>query len=160
MPHTPLALHIAINSDFFNKNDLQPELLNFPWSWSLMLLQEWQGMYYARRKSGDSIQQHVKITPVMGQGGWEVTFLTFTIIFSYLVNSSFRHCWVNARTIMAFNCCILVECLVHVRLHASLLGFKRMGIKAQYSAWVSLTLWHAIVIFTSTLAMIVVLCLL
>uniref|UniRef100_A0A8C4V1D9 Phosphodiesterase n=1 Tax=Falco tinnunculus TaxID=100819 RepID=A0A8C4V1D9_FALTI len=30
---------------------------------------EWQGVYYARRKSGDSIQQHVKITPVMGQGG-------------------------------------------------------------------------------------------
>uniref|UniRef100_A0A8D2NEK1 Phosphodiesterase n=1 Tax=Zonotrichia albicollis TaxID=44394 RepID=A0A8D2NEK1_ZONAL len=26
---------------------------------------EWQGVYYARRKSGDSIQQHVKITPVM-----------------------------------------------------------------------------------------------
>uniref|UniRef100_A0A8C4XTQ7 Phosphodiesterase n=1 Tax=Falco tinnunculus TaxID=100819 RepID=A0A8C4XTQ7_FALTI len=24
---------------------------------------EWQGVYYARRKSGDSIQQHVKITP-------------------------------------------------------------------------------------------------
>ncbi|KFQ99591.1 High affinity cAMP-specific and IBMX-insensitive 3',5'-cyclic phosphodiesterase 8B, partial [Opisthocomus hoazin] len=30
---------------------------------------EWQGFYYARRKSGDSIQQHVKITPVIGQGG-------------------------------------------------------------------------------------------
>ncbi|KAM6986182.1 high affinity cAMP-specific and IBMX-insensitive 3',5'-cyclic phosphodiesterase 8B isoform 2-T2 [Aplochiton taeniatus] len=30
---------------------------------------EWQGTYYARRKSGDSIQQHVKITPVIGQGG-------------------------------------------------------------------------------------------
>ncbi|XP_006873348.1 PREDICTED: high affinity cAMP-specific and IBMX-insensitive 3',5'-cyclic phosphodiesterase 8B isoform X4 [Chrysochloris asiatica] len=30
---------------------------------------EWQGVYYARRKSGDSIQQHVKITPVIGQGG-------------------------------------------------------------------------------------------
>ncbi|KAG8456511.1 hypothetical protein GDO86_002334 [Hymenochirus boettgeri] len=30
---------------------------------------EWQGIYYARRKSGDSIQQHVKVTPVMGQGG-------------------------------------------------------------------------------------------
>uniref|UniRef100_A0A673XHD2 Phosphodiesterase n=1 Tax=Salmo trutta TaxID=8032 RepID=A0A673XHD2_SALTR len=26
---------------------------------------EWQGIYYARRKSGDSIQQHVKITPVI-----------------------------------------------------------------------------------------------
>lgn len=31
---------------------------------------EWQGVYYARRKSGDSIQQHVKITPVIGQGGF------------------------------------------------------------------------------------------
>ncbi|XP_054034424.1 high affinity cAMP-specific and IBMX-insensitive 3',5'-cyclic phosphodiesterase 8B [Dryobates pubescens] len=30
---------------------------------------EWQGVYYARRKSGDSIQQHVKTTPVIGQGG-------------------------------------------------------------------------------------------
>ncbi|XP_035246374.1 high affinity cAMP-specific and IBMX-insensitive 3',5'-cyclic phosphodiesterase 8B isoform X1 [Anguilla anguilla] len=30
---------------------------------------EWQGIYYARRKCGDSIQQHVKITPVVGQGG-------------------------------------------------------------------------------------------
>ncbi|XP_048875014.1 high affinity cAMP-specific and IBMX-insensitive 3',5'-cyclic phosphodiesterase 8B isoform X2 [Brienomyrus brachyistius] len=30
---------------------------------------EWQGIYYARRKSGDNIQQHVKITPVIGQGG-------------------------------------------------------------------------------------------
>ncbi|XP_041342051.1 high affinity cAMP-specific and IBMX-insensitive 3',5'-cyclic phosphodiesterase 8B isoform X6 [Pyrgilauda ruficollis] len=33
------------------------------------VIQEWQGVYYARRKSGDSIQQHVKITPVVGQGG-------------------------------------------------------------------------------------------
>ncbi|XP_075788429.1 high affinity cAMP-specific and IBMX-insensitive 3',5'-cyclic phosphodiesterase 8B isoform X1 [Pelodiscus sinensis] len=30
---------------------------------------EWQGVYYARRKAGDSIQQHVRITPVIGQGG-------------------------------------------------------------------------------------------
>ncbi|XP_075885631.1 high affinity cAMP-specific and IBMX-insensitive 3',5'-cyclic phosphodiesterase 8B isoform X1 [Nelusetta ayraudi] len=30
---------------------------------------EWQGIYFARKKSGDSIQQHVKITPVIGQGG-------------------------------------------------------------------------------------------
>ncbi|KAK7895908.1 hypothetical protein WMY93_021233 [Mugilogobius chulae] len=30
---------------------------------------EWQGMYHARKKSGDSIQQQVKITPVIGQGG-------------------------------------------------------------------------------------------
>ncbi|XP_053557355.1 high affinity cAMP-specific and IBMX-insensitive 3',5'-cyclic phosphodiesterase 8B [Bombina bombina] len=30
---------------------------------------EWQGIYYARKKSGDSIQQHVRVTPVIGQGG-------------------------------------------------------------------------------------------
>ncbi|XP_061331711.1 high affinity cAMP-specific and IBMX-insensitive 3',5'-cyclic phosphodiesterase 8B isoform X3 [Pezoporus flaviventris] len=30
---------------------------------------EWQGVYYARSKTGDNIQQHVKITPVIGQGG-------------------------------------------------------------------------------------------
>ncbi|CAL9682314.1 unnamed protein product [Knipowitschia caucasica] len=30
---------------------------------------EWQGIYHARKKTGDSIQQHVKITPVIGQGG-------------------------------------------------------------------------------------------
>uniref|UniRef100_A0A3P9KW90 Phosphodiesterase n=1 Tax=Oryzias latipes TaxID=8090 RepID=A0A3P9KW90_ORYLA len=30
---------------------------------------EWQGCYYARKKSGDSIQQQVKIVPVFGQGG-------------------------------------------------------------------------------------------
>uniref|UniRef100_A0A3Q3GZ72 Phosphodiesterase n=1 Tax=Labrus bergylta TaxID=56723 RepID=A0A3Q3GZ72_9LABR len=30
---------------------------------------EWQGIYFARKKAGDSIQQHVKITPVVGQGG-------------------------------------------------------------------------------------------
>lgn len=35
----------------------------------LSSLKEWQGIYYARKKSGDSIQQHVKITPVIGQGG-------------------------------------------------------------------------------------------
>uniref|UniRef100_A0A8C3JBA5 Phosphodiesterase n=1 Tax=Calidris pygmaea TaxID=425635 RepID=A0A8C3JBA5_9CHAR len=29
------------------------------------VIQEWQGVYYARRKSGDTIQQHVKITPVI-----------------------------------------------------------------------------------------------
>ncbi|XP_012725132.2 high affinity cAMP-specific and IBMX-insensitive 3',5'-cyclic phosphodiesterase 8B isoform X1 [Fundulus heteroclitus] len=30
---------------------------------------EWQGIYFARKKSGDSIQQQVKILPVIGQGG-------------------------------------------------------------------------------------------
>ncbi|XP_026116638.1 high affinity cAMP-specific and IBMX-insensitive 3',5'-cyclic phosphodiesterase 8B-like isoform X1 [Carassius auratus] len=30
---------------------------------------EWQGIVFSRRKSGDSIQQYVRITPVIGQGG-------------------------------------------------------------------------------------------
>ncbi|XP_016307938.1 high affinity cAMP-specific and IBMX-insensitive 3',5'-cyclic phosphodiesterase 8B-like isoform X1 [Sinocyclocheilus anshuiensis] len=30
---------------------------------------DWQGIYFSRRKSGDSIQQYVRITPVIGQGG-------------------------------------------------------------------------------------------
>ncbi|KFZ57339.1 High affinity cAMP-specific and IBMX-insensitive 3',5'-cyclic phosphodiesterase 8A, partial [Antrostomus carolinensis] len=30
---------------------------------------EWQGMYYAKKKNGDSVQQNVKILPVIGQGG-------------------------------------------------------------------------------------------
>uniref|UniRef100_A0AAQ4QEK8 Phosphodiesterase n=1 Tax=Gasterosteus aculeatus aculeatus TaxID=481459 RepID=A0AAQ4QEK8_GASAC len=30
---------------------------------------EWQGIYYAKKKNGESIQQNVKITPVIGQGG-------------------------------------------------------------------------------------------
>ncbi|XP_069794187.1 high affinity cAMP-specific and IBMX-insensitive 3',5'-cyclic phosphodiesterase 8B [Narcine bancroftii] len=30
---------------------------------------EWQGIYYARRKAGDNIQQNVTVTPVIGQGG-------------------------------------------------------------------------------------------
>ncbi|KFQ87456.1 High affinity cAMP-specific and IBMX-insensitive 3',5'-cyclic phosphodiesterase 8A, partial [Phoenicopterus ruber ruber] len=30
---------------------------------------EWQGMYYVKKKNGDSIQQNVKILPVVGQGG-------------------------------------------------------------------------------------------
>lgn len=34
------------------------------------VFQEWQGIYYAKKKNGDSIQQNVKITPVIGQGGW------------------------------------------------------------------------------------------
>ncbi|KFV84649.1 High affinity cAMP-specific and IBMX-insensitive 3',5'-cyclic phosphodiesterase 8A, partial [Struthio camelus australis] len=63
---------------------------------------EWQGMYYAKKKNGDSIQQNVKIIPVIGQGGKirhyvsisrlcndnnkvsenEVTSLLYNIIFS------------------------------------------------------------------------------
>ncbi|XP_036590804.1 high affinity cAMP-specific and IBMX-insensitive 3',5'-cyclic phosphodiesterase 8A isoform X2 [Trichosurus vulpecula] len=30
---------------------------------------EWQGIYYAKKKNGDNIQQNVKIIPVIGQGG-------------------------------------------------------------------------------------------
>ncbi|XP_051533150.1 high affinity cAMP-specific and IBMX-insensitive 3',5'-cyclic phosphodiesterase 8B-like isoform X1 [Myxocyprinus asiaticus] len=30
---------------------------------------EWQGVCFSRKKSGDSIQQYVRITPVIGQGG-------------------------------------------------------------------------------------------
>ncbi|KFW89547.1 High affinity cAMP-specific and IBMX-insensitive 3',5'-cyclic phosphodiesterase 8A, partial [Phalacrocorax carbo] len=30
---------------------------------------EWQGMYHAKKKNGDNIQQNVKILPVVGQGG-------------------------------------------------------------------------------------------
>ncbi|XP_033046806.1 high affinity cAMP-specific and IBMX-insensitive 3',5'-cyclic phosphodiesterase 8A isoform X2 [Trachypithecus francoisi] len=33
------------------------------------VIQEWQGIYYARKKNGDNIQQNVKIIPVIGQGG-------------------------------------------------------------------------------------------
>ncbi|XP_054244198.1 high affinity cAMP-specific and IBMX-insensitive 3',5'-cyclic phosphodiesterase 8A isoform X2 [Indicator indicator] len=33
------------------------------------VIQEWQGMYYAKKKNGDSVQQNVKILPVVGQGG-------------------------------------------------------------------------------------------
>ncbi|XP_061596423.1 high affinity cAMP-specific and IBMX-insensitive 3',5'-cyclic phosphodiesterase 8A isoform X3 [Cololabis saira] len=33
------------------------------------VIQEWQGIYYAKKKNGDSIQQNVKITPIIGQGG-------------------------------------------------------------------------------------------
>uniref|UniRef100_A0A8C1WJB6 Phosphodiesterase n=1 Tax=Cyprinus carpio TaxID=7962 RepID=A0A8C1WJB6_CYPCA len=34
------------------------------------IIQEWQGVYYAKKKNGDSVQQNVKMTPVVGQGGW------------------------------------------------------------------------------------------
>lgn len=36
---------------------------------SPLSLQEWQGVYYAKKKNGDSVQQDVRITPVTGQGG-------------------------------------------------------------------------------------------
>ncbi|KAK0145195.1 High affinity cAMP-specific and IBMX-insensitive 3',5'-cyclic phosphodiesterase 8B [Merluccius polli] len=35
----------------------------------VLSVEEWQGIYYARKKTGDTIKQHVKITPVTGQGG-------------------------------------------------------------------------------------------
>lgn len=48
---------------------LNPELGSKPLSDCCVPPKEWQGVYYARKKSGDSIQQHVKITPIVGQGG-------------------------------------------------------------------------------------------
>ncbi|KAL2791011.1 high affinity cAMP-specific and IBMX-insensitive 3',5'-cyclic phosphodiesterase 8A isoform 2 [Daubentonia madagascariensis] len=33
------------------------------------VIQEWQGVYYAKKKNGDNVQQNVKIIPVIGQGG-------------------------------------------------------------------------------------------
>ncbi|XP_010125869.1 PREDICTED: high affinity cAMP-specific and IBMX-insensitive 3',5'-cyclic phosphodiesterase 8A isoform X2 [Chlamydotis macqueenii] len=33
------------------------------------VIQEWQGMYCAKKKNGESIQQNVRILPVVGQGG-------------------------------------------------------------------------------------------
>ncbi|KAI1904152.1 hypothetical protein AGOR_G00002740 [Albula goreensis] len=35
----------------------------------IMKGKEWQGLFYAKKKNGDSVQQNVKITPVIGQGG-------------------------------------------------------------------------------------------
>ncbi|XP_035251771.1 high affinity cAMP-specific and IBMX-insensitive 3',5'-cyclic phosphodiesterase 8A-like isoform X3 [Anguilla anguilla] len=35
----------------------------------IMKGKEWQGLYYAKKKNGDSVQQNAKITPVIGQGG-------------------------------------------------------------------------------------------
>ncbi|XP_053450537.1 high affinity cAMP-specific and IBMX-insensitive 3',5'-cyclic phosphodiesterase 8A isoform X3 [Nycticebus coucang] len=33
------------------------------------IIQEWQGVYYTKKKNGDNVQQNVKIVPVIGQGG-------------------------------------------------------------------------------------------
>ncbi|XP_048964449.1 high affinity cAMP-specific and IBMX-insensitive 3',5'-cyclic phosphodiesterase 8A isoform X5 [Canis lupus dingo] len=33
------------------------------------VIQEWQGIYHAKKKNGDNVQQNVKIIPVIGQGG-------------------------------------------------------------------------------------------
>uniref|UniRef100_A0A8D2NQG9 Phosphodiesterase n=1 Tax=Zosterops lateralis melanops TaxID=1220523 RepID=A0A8D2NQG9_ZOSLA len=46
---------------------------------------EWQGVYYARRKSGDNIQQHVKITPVVGQGGISPTYVILLSSLNYIL---------------------------------------------------------------------------
>lgn len=43
---------------------------------NVCVFQEWQGVYYAKKKNGDSVQQNVKMTPVVGQGGW-AAFLSF-----------------------------------------------------------------------------------
>uniref|UniRef100_A0A665TAT6 Phosphodiesterase n=1 Tax=Echeneis naucrates TaxID=173247 RepID=A0A665TAT6_ECHNA len=51
---------------------------------------EWQGIYYARKKSGDSMQQHVKITPVVGQGGPSM-HLTLTAHYSSAECHPLRH---------------------------------------------------------------------
>uniref|UniRef100_A0A672SB55 Phosphodiesterase n=1 Tax=Sinocyclocheilus grahami TaxID=75366 RepID=A0A672SB55_SINGR len=37
------------------------------WGHSIGIM--WQGVYYAKKKNGDSVQQNVKMTPVVGQGG-------------------------------------------------------------------------------------------
>uniref|UniRef100_A0A8C5U791 Phosphodiesterase n=1 Tax=Malurus cyaneus samueli TaxID=2593467 RepID=A0A8C5U791_9PASS len=63
---------------------------------------EWQGVYYARRKSGDSIQQHVKITPVVGQGGGKDTGeMGHEAVFCYAVPSPSA----------LFKCCHLIYTL-------------------------------------------------
>uniref|UniRef100_A0A6Q2XRX6 Phosphodiesterase n=1 Tax=Esox lucius TaxID=8010 RepID=A0A6Q2XRX6_ESOLU len=46
---------------------------------------EWQGIYYAKKKNGDSVQQNVKITPVIGQGGGTCVFVC---VFSLDIQSS------------------------------------------------------------------------
>jgi len=46
------------------------------------VFQEWQGVYYAKKKSGDSVQQNVKMTPVVGQGGCAAFLsLCFKVLF-------------------------------------------------------------------------------
>ncbi|XP_041092728.1 high affinity cAMP-specific and IBMX-insensitive 3',5'-cyclic phosphodiesterase 8B-like [Polyodon spathula] len=65
---------------------------------------EWQGMYYARRKSGDSIQQHVKITPVTGQGGKIRHFVSIKRLCSennkqvYKIHYDEKYCGENSQT--------------------------------------------------------------
>uniref|UniRef100_A0A4W3GJ48 Phosphodiesterase n=1 Tax=Callorhinchus milii TaxID=7868 RepID=A0A4W3GJ48_CALMI len=54
---------------------------------------EWQGIYFARRKAGDSIQQDVKITPVIGQGGFTKILLAYMniMLFFFIDSHSLRH---------------------------------------------------------------------
>uniref|UniRef100_A0A3P8YV22 Phosphodiesterase n=1 Tax=Esox lucius TaxID=8010 RepID=A0A3P8YV22_ESOLU len=55
---------------------------------------EWQGIYYAKKKNGDSVQQNVKITPVIGQGGGTCVCVVlrgtcvFVCVFSLDIQSS------------------------------------------------------------------------
>ena len=37
---------------------------------SILCVQYWEGTYYTRRKSGDIIPYHCRVTPVLGPGGW------------------------------------------------------------------------------------------
>lgn len=77
--HTDLCLQMLCFVSIYNEWFLNMFLclyiiylyVSFPLSQSgLVVFQEWQGIYYAKKKNGDSIQQNVKITPVIGQGGW------------------------------------------------------------------------------------------
>uniref|UniRef100_A0A8C3VJ60 Phosphodiesterase n=1 Tax=Catharus ustulatus TaxID=91951 RepID=A0A8C3VJ60_CATUS len=54
---------------------------------------EWQGMYYAKKKNGDSIQQNVKILPVIGQGGIHLrqNFVSLCNIIFFTDTQTCRH---------------------------------------------------------------------
>uniref|UniRef100_A0A8C5C3U2 Phosphodiesterase n=1 Tax=Gadus morhua TaxID=8049 RepID=A0A8C5C3U2_GADMO len=53
---------------------------------------EWQGVYYAQRKTGDSMKQHVKITPVTGQGGMlSMRFTAMSLVVSAAECQCQRH---------------------------------------------------------------------
>uniref|UniRef100_A0A8D3EAD8 Phosphodiesterase n=1 Tax=Scophthalmus maximus TaxID=52904 RepID=A0A8D3EAD8_SCOMX len=71
---------------------------------------EWQGIYYARKKSGDSIQQHVKITPVIGQGG---KIRHFVAIKRPHIDNNNQHCIANHSLYMSYPLlppCLSTEC--------------------------------------------------
>uniref|UniRef100_A0A8D3E9K7 Phosphodiesterase n=1 Tax=Scophthalmus maximus TaxID=52904 RepID=A0A8D3E9K7_SCOMX len=74
------------------------------------VIQEWQGIYYARKKSGDSIQQHVKITPVIGQGG---KIRHFVAIKRPHIDNNNQHCIANHSLYMSYPLlppCLSTEC--------------------------------------------------